>query len=290
MLVETEWLAAHEDDPAVVVVDMRWREDGSAPRRYRAGHIPGATFIDWSSDLVDPDHRYAFMMAPPEQFGSLMQRHGIGDDSIVVAYADEMGSGPFRLWLGSRRYGHQNVRVLNGGLAKWVAEGRPLSTEIPRPAPGRWTPQSGEPVLASADDVARAAVDPDVVVLDSRPAEQFRGESVWFETGAVPAGADGVARTPRGGLRAGRIPWARSVPVSTLYRLDGTMRSPDELRALFADVGVGPQTRVVTYCGVAISASGLAFGLRLAGVEDVAVYEASWEEWGRDPSRPVVRD
>ena len=290
MLVETEWLAAHEDDPAVVIVDMRWREDGSAPRRYRAGHIPGATFIDWSSDLVDPDHRYAFMMAPPERFASVMQRHGIGDDSIVVAYADGMGSGPFRLWLGSRLYGHGNVRVLNGGLTKWVAEGRPLSIAIPGPAAGRWTARPGEPLLASADDVARAAADPDVVVLDSRPAEQFRGEAVWFETGAVPADPDGIARTPRGDLRAGRIPWAHNVPVSTLYRVDGTLRSPEELRAIFADVGVGPQTRVVTYCGVAISASGLAFGLRLAGVEDVSVYEASWEEWGRDPSRPVVRD
>ena len=290
MLVETEWLAAQGDDPAVVVVDMRWREDGSAPLRYREGHIPRATFIDWASDLVDPDHRYAFMMAPPRQFASVMERHGIGDDSIVVAYADEMGSGPFRLWLGSRLYGHRNVRVLNGGMAKWVAEGRPLSTGIPRPAAGRWTPRSGEPVLASADDVARAAADPSVVVLDSRPPEQFHGEAVWFETGAVSADPDGIARTPRGDLRAGRIPWARSVPVSTLYRDDGTMRSPDELRAIFGDVGVGPRTRVVTYCGVAISASCLAFGLSLAGVEEVAVYEASWEEWGRDPSRPVARD
>jgi thiosulfate/3-mercaptopyruvate sulfurtransferase len=112
---------------------------------------------------------------------------------------------------------------------------------------------------------------------------------VWFETGPIPADPDGIARTPRGKLRAGRIPWAANVPVVRLYRPDGKMKPPEELRALFAEVGVGPATRVITYCGVAISASGLAFALRLAGVEHVAVYEASWEEWGRDPARPVAR-
>ena len=289
MLVETEWLAAHLQDPDVVVVDMRWREDGSARLLYEQGHIPGAVFIDWASDLVDPDHRVAFMMASPTRFASVMARNGIGEDSIVVAYADEMGSGPFRLWLGSRRYGLENVRVLDGGLSRWIARGGPLSKETPRRAAGRWTPREGEPVLATADEVQAGALDPGVVVLDSRPPEQFRGEAVWFETGPVVADADGIARTPRGALRAGRVPWARNVPVTTLYRPDGTMKAPQELRSLFAEAGVGPDTKVITYCGVAISASGLAFGLHLAGVRDVAVYEASWEEWGRDPDRPVAR-
>jgi thiosulfate/3-mercaptopyruvate sulfurtransferase len=289
MLVETEWLFGHLDGPGLVIVDMRWREDGSGRGLFERGHIPGAVFIDWASDLVEPDQPYAFTMASPERFASAMERNGIGDDTIVVAYADEMGSGPFRLWLGSRLYGHQNVRVLDGGVGKWMAEGRPLSTQIHHPAPARWRQSIGDPVLASADEVAAGVLDPGVVVLDSRPAEQFRGESVWFETGAVAADADGIARTPRGELRAGRIPWALNVPVATLYRTDGTMKSPEELRALFAEAGVGSATRVITYCGVAISASGLAFGLRLAGVQDVAVYEASWEEWGRDPARPVAR-
>jgi 3-mercaptopyruvate sulfurtransferase SseA len=147
----------------------------------------------------------------------------------------------------------------------------------------------GAQLLVGADEVAETANDPGAVVLDSRPADQFRGTFVWFETGPIAADPDGIARTPRGELRAGRIPWAASVPIAGLYRPDGTMKPPDELRALFEKVGVGPATRVITYCGVAISASGLAFGLRLAGVEDVAVYEASWEERGRDPARPVAR-
>jgi thiosulfate/3-mercaptopyruvate sulfurtransferase len=247
-------------------------------------------FIDWSSDLVDPDDPVAFAMAGPERFRAVMERNGIGDDTLVVAYADEMGSGPHRLWLGSRRYGHANVRVLDGGLARWLDEGRPLSPARPSPRPATWTPRSGESLLATAEDVAAAEHDPRIAVLDSRPPEQFHGAFVWFETGAVAADEDGIARTPRGELRAGRVPWAVNVPVSSVYREDGTLRSEDELRAIFADAGVREDTRVITYCGVAISASGLAFALRRAGVEDVAVYEASWEEWGRDPSRPVVRD
>jgi len=143
--------------------------------------------------------------------------------------------------------------------------------------------------VVSADDVAAAQDDPNVVVIDARPQEQFVGHAVWFETGAVPAGPDGIAHTPRGPFRAGRIPWAVNVPATSLYRADGTMRPPHELRVLFEGVGVGPTTRVITYCGVAISASALAFGLRRAGIERVGVYEASWEEWGRDPARPVAR-
>lgn len=288
MLVGTGWLAAHLEDRTLAIVDMRWREDGSGRSLFERGHIPGAVFIDWASDLIDPDHRHAFMMASPQGFASVMERQGIGDRTTVVAYADDLGSGPFRLWLGARLYGHESVRVLDGGFAKWIAEDRPLSRQIRHPSPARWTQRMGDPLLASADEVAAGALDPGVVVLDSRPPEQFRGESVWFETGAVAADADGIARTPRGELRAGRIPWAVNVPVATLYRADGTMKAPQELRALFAEVGVGPDTRVITYCGVAISASGLAFGLHRAGVRDVSVYEASWEEWGRDPMRPVA--
>jgi thiosulfate/3-mercaptopyruvate sulfurtransferase len=290
MLVDTAWLAAHLDDPSVAVVDMRWREDGSAPRRYREGHIPGAVFIDWSTDLVDPDAPVAFTLAGPERFRAVMERSGIGDDTLAVAYADEHGSGPFRLWVGAHRYGHSDVRALDGGLTRWIEEGRPLSAEDAVPRPASWTPRPGEPLLATAVDVAAAEHDPRVIVLDSRPPEQFRGEAVWFETGAVPADPDGIARTPRGELRAGHVPWAVNVPVATVYRDDGTLRSEEELRTLFAEVGVRADSRVITYCGVAISASGLAFALRRAGVEDVAVYEASWEEWGRDAALPVVRD
>jgi thiosulfate/3-mercaptopyruvate sulfurtransferase len=289
MLVDTEWLAGHLDDPSVVVADMRWREDGSAPSLYAKSHVPGAVFIDWSTDLVDREHPVAFMLAAPETFAVVMERAGIGDRTRVVAYGDEFGSGPFRLWWASRRYGHDNVSVLDGGFGKWVAEGRPLSQDRPPPGSARWTPTPVDGLVASADDILAASAADDVVVLDSRPPAQYRGEAVWFETGQVPAGDDGIAHTPRGDLRAGHVPWAANVPAADLYRSDLTMKSPDELRAMFGQVGVKEGTRALTYCGVGISASALLFALLRAGVEDARLYDASWEEWGRDREKPIDR-
>jgi len=289
MLVDTGWLARRLDDPEVVVVDMRWREDGSARARYEAGHVPGAVFIDWSTDLVDRDNPIAFMLAPPEDFADAMEAAGIGDESHVVAYSDQFGSGPFRLWWGSRAYGHENVSVLDGGFERWKTEGRPISTDEPRPARARWTPRPVEGLVAGAGDVLAARDAEDATVLDSRPPAQYRGEAVWFETGQVLAGPDGIAHTPRGDLRAGHVPWAFSVPASELYRNALTMKSPEELGAMFGSLGIKAGSRAVTYCGVGVSASALTFALVHAGVKDVRLYDASWEEWGRDPTLPVAR-
>jgi thiosulfate/3-mercaptopyruvate sulfurtransferase len=291
MLVDTRWLAERLEDPSLAVLDMRWREDGSGRALYEAGHIPAAVFLDWTTDIVDPHGEIAFMLAPPERFASVMERCGIGDETTVVAYADQFGSGPFRLWWACRAYGHDDVRVLDGGLDKWLAEDRPVSSEPSFPSPARWTPRpgSGARLPADADDVAAGASDPGVLVLDARPPEQFRGEAVWFETGPVPAGPDGIARTPRGDFRAGRVPWAANVPIESLYRPDFSMKSPTELRELFEAAGATADRRVITYCGVAISASALLFALVRAGFENASLYDASWEEWGRDPDVPIAR-
>ena len=288
MLVNTDWLGDHLEDEDLVLVDLRWREDGSGKARFDAGHIPGARFVDWTTDIVDGDHRFAFMLARPEQFSQAMGRLGISDESVVVAYADDHGSGPHRLWWGSRVYGHDNVRVLDGGLAKWVAEGRPLSTLVPRVQSANWTPRTSTGLVATSADVTAAASEPGVV-LDSRPPEQFRGTTVWFETGAIAADADGIARTPRGELRAGRVPWAANVPASTLYRADFTMKTGAELDAVLRPTGALDAERVVTYCGVGISASALLFAVTMAGVREASLYDGSWDEWGRDPSLPVTR-
>ena len=289
-LVAAEWLAAHLDDPDLVVVDMRWQEDGTGRARYDAGHIPRAAFLDWSTDIVDPTHPTVFMLAPPARFAEAMARTGIGNRSTVVAYADSFGSGPHRLWWACRVYGHDNIAVLDGGLDRWIALGLPTDADPPPAREAVWTPRGFDTqLLAGAGDVARAEDDPSTVVLDSRPARQFEGRAVWFERGPLPAGDDGIARTPRGDIRAGHVPWAASVPATELYRPDMTMKSPEELRALFGAAGAGPEAKAITYCGVGISAAALLFALVRAGFDDVSLYDASWEEWGRDPARPVAR-
>jgi thiosulfate/3-mercaptopyruvate sulfurtransferase len=290
MLVTPAWLAEHLRDPELVIVDLRWDEQGLGRTRYERGHIPGAHFLDWASDLVDPDHRVAFMLAPPERFAETLERCGISDGTAIVAYAEIGHSGPYRLWWGCRAYGHdEQVRILDGGLEAWIAEGRPLSTEVPSPEPGAWTPRVRSELVARADEVLAARDDATTVVLDSREPSKFRGETVWFETGEIPASADGIAQTPRGELRAGRVPWARSVPWQELYRPDGTMKSADELRELFSRVGATPERRAITYCGVGISASALLYALNRAGIESAALYDAGWDEWGRNAELPVAR-
>jgi thiosulfate/3-mercaptopyruvate sulfurtransferase len=291
VLVTAAWLEAHLTDPDLVVVDLRWDESGRGRARYDEGHVPGAHFLDWASDLVDPDHEIAFMLAPPERFAACLERCGISDDSLVVAYAEAGHSGPFRLWWGCAAYGHlDQIRILDGGLEVWVAAGGELTSERPEASRNaRWTPRTGPPVVATGEDVEAATEDPTVVVLDSREPAKFRGETVWFETGEIVAGADGIARTPRGDLRAGHVPWARSLPWDLLYETDLTMKSREELGRLFAEVGATPGRRAITYCGVGISAAALLYALRRAGIDDVSLYDGGWDEWGRDPGRPVAR-
>lgn len=290
MLVTPVWLAERLGDPELVVLDMRWDEHGMGRARYEQGHVPGARFLDWATHLVDPDHPVAFMLAPRGRFQKELERRGISDSTEIVAYADAGHSGPFRLWWGCRAYGHSDqVRILDGGFDAWLAEDRPVTTEVPEPEPGSWTPLSEPRVVASADDVAAAESDEQIVVLDSREPAKFRGEVVWFETGEIPSGADGVAHTPRGDLRAGRVPWARSVPWRELYRDDLTMRSPEELHDIFVRAGVTSDRRAIAYCGVGISASALVYALDRAGIEDAALYDAGWDEWGRRGELPVAR-
>jgi thiosulfate/3-mercaptopyruvate sulfurtransferase len=277
------------------IVDARWRGEVSSRVLYREGHLPGAVPLDWHLDLSHTDERgVRDLILPPDRFAAAMSSAGIGDETAVVAYAETDYSGAARLWWALRYYGHARVAVLNGGLTRWVAEGRPLSRADPRVEPAEFHPRPRPELLASAAEIeailksaaARA------VLVDTRPPEQYAGLAVWTPAGSLyaPAGQDWVEVAGRR-FRAGHIPGAVSLPSSAnLDPQDWTFLSPEALRARAQSAGLEPGQRVITYCGVGISASLGLFALHLAGFRDLALYDASWEEWGTDPARPVARD
>lgn len=290
-LVETDWLAAHLDDPDLRVVDLRWRGDDTGRQLYLQGHIPGAVHLDWHLDLngASPDDR----LLPPERFAALMEANGIGNATRVVAYAKTDHSGAARLWWALRYHGHDQVAVLNGGFTKWLAEGRPVTTDLPTPPPARFVAHLQPRWLATAADVERvvANLSADARLVDTRPVEQYTGRAVWTPHGSLflPPNQDGVEIS---GLRVrgGRIPGAVHLHASRNLAADWTYRSPAELQALAEAAGVMPEQRVILYCGVGISASLGLFALHLAGYRNLALYDGSWIEWGSDPWRPVESD
>ena len=288
-LVSTTWLAAHLDDPRIRVVDARWGPDGAGRLAYEAGHLPGAVHVDWERDLAagGPDNRYR--MAAPEVIAERLGRLDIGDGRRVVAYADPAHGGPYRLWWVMRRLGHASVRVLDGGWPRWLAEGRPTSRAVPRTASERLSIRAPRTGLATAADLERWGRGRSIV--DARPAEQHAGHAVWCQGGSEPVDpATGWAQAGPVRLRGGRIPGSLSVPSTSLFRADGRMLPPARLRALLVAAGVHDDGPVTTYCGAAIAASTLTFALDRAGWREAALYDASWEEWGRDERRPVEHD
>ena len=291
-LVDTNWLAGHLIDPGLRIVDARWRGDESSRALYRQGHIPGAIHLDWHFDLNTTVDGVRDLLLPPHKFKAVMETAGIGDDTAVVAYAETDYSGAARLWWALRYYGHPNVAVLDGGLTKWAAEGRPLSTESPQPIPAVFTPRQQAQLLATADDILTILDDPaaEVAIVDTRPAEQHAGQAVWTPAGSryLPSGKAWVDADGRR-LRAGRIPGAISLPSTENFDAQSwTLLAPDALRKRAASAGLQPDQRVILYCGVGISASMGLFALHLAGYPDLALYDASWDEWGHDPHLPIT--
>ncbi len=293
-LIETDWLAAHLAEPDLRVVDARWRGDGSSRELYRAGHIPGAVHLDWHLDLSHTVEGVRDLLLPPDQFAAVMATAGIGNETKVVAYAETDHSGAARLWWALRYYGHDQVAILNGGLTKWLVEQRPLSTETPQLPATNFTPRIRRQWLATADEIEQARTDPktDVRLVDSRPLEQYEGRAVWTPSGSLflPPSQDAIEIGGRRPIRAGHIPDAVHLHATTnLNSADWTYLPPETLRARALAAGIRPEQRVITYCGVGISASLGLFALHLAGYQHLALYDASWEEWGTDPTRPIAR-
>lgn len=271
-LVSTEWLADHLDDPKVRIVDCRYYFDGRVGHEeYAKGHIPGAVHL-YYSELATKENSIAFRMGRGPQVKQVLEAHGIGDDTLVVAYDDEGGHAASRLWLVMLVHGHgDSIRILEGGLTKWEQEGRPASTEVGASRAATFTPREGPAdILVTADRVLKAIDDPNAVIVDVRRLTEFTGEEV---------------RAARGG----RIPSAVRVFWQDAVDWDGdrAFKSPDELRKMLDEAGVTPDKRAITYCQGAVRAAHTALALKMLGYEHVEVYDGSWEEWGSRPDLPI---
>ncbi|MCY4550890.1 MAG: 3-mercaptopyruvate sulfurtransferase [Defluviicoccus sp.] len=275
-LVSTQWLEAHLDDPDVRVVETTWYlpTDGRSGREeFEGGHVRGAAF--WDIDgIADPDDPRPHMAPAPERFAALMDGLGIGDSTRVVAY-DRVGMMTVgRAWWMLRYFGHDAVSILDGGFVKWVMESRPTETgpAEPRAATGGFSAQPRPDRISDLDTILAGLDGQSAQILDARAPGRFAG----------------TEPEPRPGCRAGHIPGSRNLPYNRLVDPEtGTVRSPDELRALFADAGIDVDKPVTTTCGSGVTASMLAFGLHLIGQDAVAVYDGSWSEWGMRTDTPV---
>jgi thiosulfate/3-mercaptopyruvate sulfurtransferase len=274
-LVTTEWLAAHLDAADLRVVDVRWYLDPERSGReaWRRGHVQGAVFLDVDSDLSDPGGapgapRGRHPWPAADVVAAAMSRAGIGDATRVVAYDDAAGGIAARAWYVLRAFGHDAVAVLDGGIVKWTAEGRPLETREPNIAPARFTPRPRPELLADKAELA----DPtgERLLLDARARERYRGDLEPIDP------------------RPGHIPGARSAPFSE--NLTGgeapVFRSPEELRRHYAGLGC-EERKPVVYCGSGVTACHDLLALELAGLRG-RLYAGSWSEWSSDPSLPAA--
>ncbi|MGD0765417.1 MAG: sulfurtransferase [Dehalococcoidia bacterium] len=278
-LATTEWLAAHLDDPSVRIVDMRHYVRAvsggsfravSGREAYQQGHIPGAVFVDFASDLSEPGDDLLNILQP-DHFATLMGRLGIGNDSTVVVYDDQGGTWAARLWWALRYYGHDAVKVLNGGLTRWTAEGRPLETGTPTSAAATFQARIRPELIAARDEVLQALGRPDVCIVDALPKPFYSGRMGLYPT-----------------HRAGHIPTARNLPATdNVDRVAQTLLPPDELAQLWRKLDLSLDQRVITYCGGGAYGAFDLFVLYVLGHENVALYDGSWMEWGANPELAV---
>jgi thiosulfate/3-mercaptopyruvate sulfurtransferase len=277
-LVSTAWLAENLSAPDVRVVDASWalpgpdgRPEADVKADYRTAHIPGAVFFD-IDDIADTDSPLPHMLPSPVKFSARVKKLGLGDGSRIVVY-DQFGlRSAARVWWMFRAMSHDDVVVLDGGLPKWIAEGRPVEDLPPPPRERHFTARPAGDLVRTFDQVKRTLQSGSEQVVDARPAGRFRGETP----------------EPRPGLKGGHMPGALNIPSSELLAMDGTMLPVEKLQALFERAGVDLNRPVVTTCGSGITAAIVALALARLGRWRTPVYDGSWAEWGARDDAPVV--
>ena len=275
-MVTSDWLAGRLDDPGVRVVDARWSllEKDKGRNAYRQAHIPGAVYLDVDGDLASPRGQGPgrHPLPRPERFAASMTRAGVGPDTHVIACDFGDGSTAARVWWLLRYLGHERVSLLDGGMARWTAEGRPLSDAVPSHPEGTFTPRPREGMVVDADAVERMRRDTRVLVIDSRLPERYEG------------------RTEPVDPVAGHVPGAKNRPYPANVRSteDPRFRSPGELREQFTRLGADRADRVICYCGSGVNACQNLFALELAGFTNGLLYEGSWSDWCSVPERAVA--
>jgi thiosulfate/3-mercaptopyruvate sulfurtransferase len=265
-LVSTDWLADHLEE--VTVVDCTWfmPSSGRSGRdEYLTQHIPGARFLD-IDEVSDRSNPAPHMLPSAAEFASAMEALGVGSDDRIVVYDNSPTRTASRGWFTLRHFGARNVAVLDGGMQKWLAEGRPT--------------ESGEAAPRAAGFTA------------AERADVVTKEQLVEDAGCAIADARGMGRfeatepEPREGLAGGHIPGSRNLPFGQLYREDGTFKSPEDLRAEFAAAGLDPSKPFAASCGSGVTAAILIFAAHLIGGDGHKLYDGSWSEWGADPATP----
>lgn len=240
-----------------------------AAAEYEAGHIPGALYLNLT-ELVNPTSPLPNTLPTAEAFASRMEALGLGEGSRIILYDNSPHRTAARAWWMFNLFGARDVVILDGGFAKWLAEGRAVEggkTTMPH---RHFTVARNDSLYRSKDQVGQAIRTGSAQIVDARGASRFTGEEPEARTGLV----------------SGHMPGARNIPYSRFFHADGTWKRGDELKALFGDEGIDLDKPVITTCGSGITAAVLSFGAAVLGAKDVALYDGSWSEWGADPALP----